>query len=71
MNPAGLKLYMVTLQRLPIFHYFVYKSMGASSTGASSTGSTPTTLYIVMHNFISSKRVDFNLLILKRAENYL
>ena len=42
-------LYMVTLQRLPIFHYFVYKSMGASSTG-----STPTTLCILMRNFIIS-----------------
>ena len=44
--------YMVTLQRLSIFHYFVHKSMGASSTGASSTGSTPTTFYILMHNLI-------------------
>ena len=40
---------MVTLQRLSIFHFFVYKSMGASSTG-----STPTTIYILMHNFIIS-----------------
>ena len=59
-------LCMVTLQRLSIFHYFVCKSMGASPTG-----STPTTLYILMHNFIISKRAGFNLSILKRAKNYL
>ena len=39
--------YMVALQRLSIFHFYVYKSMGASSTSASSTGSTPTTIYIL------------------------
>ena len=38
---------MMTLQRLSIFRFFVYKSMGASSTG-----STHTTIYILMHNFI-------------------
>ena len=52
---------MVTLQRLSIFHFFVYKPMGASSTGASSTGSTPTTIYILMRNFIISYRAGFNL----------
>ena len=46
--------YMVTLQRLSNFHFFVYKSMGASSTG-----STPTTIYILMHNFIISYHAGF------------
>ena len=44
-------------------HFFVYKSMGASSTG-----STPTTIYILMHNFIISYHADFNLSLLKRAK---
>ena len=64
MNLVGFKpFYMVTFQRLPIFHYFVYKSMGASSIGCN-----PTTLYILMHNFIISKRVGFNRLILKERK---
>ena len=42
--------------------------MGPSSTGASSTGSTPTTIYILMHNFIISYRAGFNLSLLKRAK---
>ena len=59
---------MVALQRLSIFHFFVYKSMGASSTGASSTGSTPITIYILMHNFVISYRAGFNFSLLKRAK---
>ena len=61
--------YMVKLQRFSIFHLFVYKSMGASSTGASSKGSTPTTIYNLMHNFIISYRVSFNLSLLKKGKN--
>ena len=36
--------------------------------GASATGSTPTTIYILMHNFIISYRAGFGLSLLKRAK---
>ena len=53
------------------FPEFCVQSMGASPTGASPIGSTPTTIYILMHNFIISYREGFNLSLLKRAKNYL
>ena len=39
------------VQGLKAFRFVI---LGASSTGASSIGSTPTTLYILMRNFIIS-----------------
>ena len=60
--------YMTSISKVLVFLNFVYNPMGASSTGASSTGSTPTTIYILMHNFIISYRAGFNLLLLKRAK---
>ena len=71
MNPGDLNFLHGDTSNIANFSLFVYKYMGASSTGDPSTGYTPTTLYILMHNFIISKRVGFNLLILKRANNYL
>ena len=45
---------MTSISKVLFFLNFVYNPMGASSTGASSTGSTPTTLYILMNDFIIS-----------------
>ena len=42
--------------------------MGFLPTGASPTGSTPTTIYILMHNFIISYRAGFNLSLLKEQK---
>ena len=52
--------------KILVFLNFVYNPMGALPTG-----STPTTIYILMHNFIISYRAGFNLSLLKRAKTYL
>ena len=65
------KFCMTSISKDLVFLNFVYNHTGASSTGASSTGSTLTTIYILMHNFIISYRAGFNLLLSKRAKNYL
>ena len=53
------------ISKVLVFLDFVYNPMGASSTG-----STPTTIYILMCNFIISHRTGFDLS-LKRAKYYL
>ena len=54
---------MTSISKVPVFLNFVYSPMGASSTG-----STPTTIYILMHNFIISYRAGFDLSLSKRAK---
>ena len=54
---------MTFISKVLVFLNFVYNLMGASSTG-----SVPTTIYILMHNFIILYRAGFNLSLLKRAK---
>ena len=62
---------MTSISKVLVFLNFVYNPLGGSPTGgASPTGSTPTTIYILMHNFIISIRAGFNLSLIKRAQKY-
>ena len=54
---------MTSFSKVLVFINFVYNPMGASTTG-----STPTTIYILMHNFIVSYCAGFDLSLLKRAK---
>ena len=63
--------YMVTLQRLPIFHYFVCNSMGSSPTGSSPTGSPVDSSHILSHKSHNTYLIDLEVFVFERGRNYL
>ena len=57
--------YMATLQRLPVFHYFVYKSMGSSPTGSPVDSS-----HILSHKSHNTYPIDLEPFVFEREQNY-
>ena len=56
--------YMMTLQRLPIFHYFVCYSLGSFST------SFPVDLsYVLSHKSHNTYRIYFKVFVFEREQN--
>ena len=62
--------YMATLQRLLVFHYFVYKSMGSSPTGSSPTGSPVVSSHILSHKSHNIYPIDLKIVVFERKQNY-
>ena len=61
-----LTFYIVKVQRLSTFHYFVYKSMGSSPIG-----SPVDTSDILGHKSLNTYLIDLKVFVFERKQNYL
>ena len=66
MNPVGLTLFTCDTSKIPIFHYFVYKSMGSSSAGSPVDSS-----HILSHIFHNIYLINLAVFVFEREQNYL